>query len=271
MMMPQDRPARSRPVRGRLGPQLRSALYEAYFIIVTLLFGLAALPIRWFARGRALGFARSWARTALAGLAPICGIRLAVTGLHHLPDRGPMLLASQHQSVFDTMVWMSLLERPCYVMKQELTRIPLFGPMLVPAGMIPVDRAAGASALRRLILDTEAARVAGRQIVIFPEGTRVPPGHYVPLQPGIAAIAARLGLPVLPVATDSGMYWTRDWLGKRAGTIHVAIGPPILCTTPRATMLAQIEAFWRLAEQGGFGAVDKSVDQQVPAGSLFLK
>jgi len=246
--------------------RLRAALYEAYFFTITVLFGLAALPIRWFARHHALGFARFWARIALGGLAPICGIRLEVSGLHFLPEQGPALLASQHQSVFDTLIWMILLRRPCYVMKQELTRIPLFGPMLVPAGMIPVDRAAGATALRRLVLDTEAAREAGRQIVIFPEGTRVPPGMHVPLQPGIAAIAVRLGLPVLPVATDSGLCWTRDRLGKRAGTIHLAIGPAIAPATPRPAMLGAIEAFWRQAEQGGFQPVDKSVEEASEAG-----
>jgi len=260
-----------KPARGGVTQSVRSAIFEAYFYTVGLLFGLAALPIRWFARGRAPGFAQSWARTTLAGLAPICGIRLEISGLHHLPEQGPVLLASQHQSVFDTLVWMPLLKRPSYVMKQDLTRIPLFGPMLVPAGMIPVDRAAGANALRRLVLDTEAARAAGRQIVIFPEGTRVPPGIHVPLQPGIAAIAVRLRLPVLPVATDSGLCWSRDRLGKRAGTIHLAIGPPIPATTTRANMLGEIEMFWRQAEQCGFPPVDKSVDQHVPVKSKFFE
>jgi 1-acyl-sn-glycerol-3-phosphate acyltransferase len=240
---------------------LRSALYALYFYAVTLLFGIAGIALRRFAPHHALPFAKAWTATLLAGLRPICGIRLLVTGRENLPAQGPALLASQHQSEFDTLVWMGLLRRPCYVMKQELTRTPLVGPMLVPAGMIPVDRAGGAAALRRLLQDAEAARGAGRQIVIFPEGTRVPPGSRVALQPGIAAVATRLGLPVTPVATDSGLSWTRSRLGMRPGTIHIAIGPPISPGAKRDTLLSEIETFWRQSELHGFEAVDNSVDR----------
>jgi len=240
---------------------LRSALYAIYFYAVTLLFGIAAIALRRLAPRHALPFAKAWTATLLAGLRPICGIRLQVSGLQHLPAQGPALLASQHQSEFDTLVWMGLLRRPCYVMKQELTRTPLVGPMLVPAGMIPVDRAGGAAALRRLLQDAEAARDAGRQIVIFPEGTRVPPGDRVALQPGIAAVATRLGLPVIPVATDSGLIWTRSRLGMRPGIIHIAIGPPISPGAKRGTLLAEIETFWKQSELHGFAPVDNSVDE----------
>jgi 1-acyl-sn-glycerol-3-phosphate acyltransferase len=243
--------------------RVRSGVYVAYFYAVTLAFGLAGLAVRRFAPGRALAFAQAWVATLLAGLGPICGIRIVVTGLANLPHTGPALLASQHQSEFDTLVWMRLLRRPSYVMKQELTETPLVGPMLVPAGMIPVDRAGGAAALRRLLLDTEAARDQGRQIVIFPEGTRVAPGERVALQPGIAAVAQRLGLPVIPVATDSGLCWTRSRMAMRAGTIHVEIGPPISCSAKRDQLLAEVEMFWRQAEKRGFKPVDKSVEQVV--------
>jgi 1-acyl-sn-glycerol-3-phosphate acyltransferase len=200
----------------------------------------------------------------LAGLRPLAGVRVEVTGLAHLPAGGPALLACQHQSEFDTLVWMHLLRRPAYVMKQELLSTPLVGPMLVPAGMIPVDRAAGAAALRRLLLDVEAARADGRQIVVFPEGTRVDPGARVDLQPGIAAVAARLGLPVLPVATDSGVCWGRRRDRLRPGVIHIAVGPPIAPGLPRAALLAAIEAHWRQAEALGFAVVDKSVGETAP-------
>jgi 1-acyl-sn-glycerol-3-phosphate acyltransferase len=243
--------------------RFRSACYAAYFFLVLVAFGLAGVFVRVCARGHALGLAKAWARVALAGLRPICGIGVRISGLEYLPARGPALLAGQHQSEFDTLIWMTLLARPSYVMKQELTRIPLFGPMLVPAGMIPVDRAAGARALRRLTLDCLLARDAGRQIVIFPEGTRVAPGERVVLHPGVAAVAARLGVPVYPVATDSGLRWGRGGWGKHAGTIHVVVGAPIAAGTPRETLLAAIEAHWRRCENDGFQAVDKSVGQSL--------
>jgi 1-acyl-sn-glycerol-3-phosphate acyltransferase len=240
---------------------LRAAAFAAWFYAVTLVFTLAGVLVRIAARGKALDLAKAWVRAVVAGMAPIAGIRLVVTGLEHLPTGGPALLASQHQSEFDTLVWMTLLPRPSYVMKRELTRIPLFGPLLVPAGMIPVDRAAGAAALRRLLADTDAALQAGRQIVIFPEGTRVPPGQEVKLQPGIAAIAARRDMAVIPVATDSGRCWQRGLLGRRPGIIHVAIGPAIAAGTPRGELMRAIETFWRRMEAVDYRPVDKPVEE----------
>ena len=242
---------------------VRSAAFAVWFCGLTTLFGLAGLPIRLFAPRLALPLARRWARTVLGGLPAICGIRVVVTGLEHIPCQGPVLLASQHQSTFDTLLWMQRLERPSYVMKEELRRIPLFGPLLEPAGMIPVDRAAGAAALRRLLAATSQAAARSRQIVIFPEGTRTSPGDRARLQPGVAAIAARIRVRVLPVATDSGRCWPRGVLGKRAGVIHVAIGPP-LAPDSREALLADIERFWRRAEADGFDmgkAVGNSVEK----------
>jgi 1-acyl-sn-glycerol-3-phosphate acyltransferase len=178
-----------------------------------------------------------------------------------MPRDGAALIASQHQSAFDTLVWMTLVPAASYVVKQELTRVPGFGPMLVPAGMIPVDRQGGAAALRSLLQATSAAAAAGRQIIIFPEGTRVTPGQIVPLQPGIAAIAHRLRLPVIPVATDSGRCWGKRAFTKHAGTIHIALGAPIAAGTGRDALLSAIQAHWRAAEASAFGVVDNSVGE----------
>ncbi len=242
----------------------RAAAFVLWFYGVTFAFCVLGIPVRIFARRRALWVAQSWVRTVLAGMPAVLGARVVITGLHHLPVSGPALIASQHQSEFDTLVWLKLLVLPSYVMKQELLRIPLFGALLIPAGMIPVDRQGGAAAMRRLLQETAAAAIAGRQIVIFPEGTRLPPGQRVDLQPGIAAIAARTGLPVIPVATDSGRLWTRQLMTRRGGDLHVAIGPPIPASTPRRAMLHGIEAFWRESERNGFQPVDNLVDNAAP-------
>ena len=239
---------------------IRSAVFAVWFYVVTLAFCLAGIPIRLFARKLALPLARHWARTVLAGLPPICNIHVRVAGHERIPRHGPVLLAGQHQSEFDTLVWMAVLERPCYVMKQELTRIPLFGPLLVPAGMIPVDRSGGASAMRGMLSATAQAVTRDRQIVIFPEGTRVPYGQTVPLQPGVAAIAARTGQAALPVATDSGRCWPRTLLGKRPGIIHIAIGAPIAQPCRREIMLSAVQNYWTTMAASGFALVDKSVD-----------
>ena len=223
---------------------LRSAAFSAWFYGVTVAFCLASPPVRLLAFRRggdagqriALRYARTWARATLAGLRPLCGIAWSVTGREHLPA-GPALIAAQHQSTFETMLWVALLPDMVFVLKQELIRIPLFGGMLSAAGMIAVDRAAGASAIRVLLREGAAAIAAGRQIVIFPEGTRVAPGIRAPLQPGVAALAARLGVPVVPALTDSGLAWGRRAFRKVARPIHVTILPPLPAGLPRQELL----------------------------------
>ena len=206
---------------------LRSLLFNVWFVAVTTALSVLGAASVWLAPGLALPIVRLWARLVLGGLRLLCGIGWEVHGLEHLPPEGAALLASRHQSAFDTMVWLLLLPRCTYVLKRELLRIPLLGRLVRPAGQIAVDRDGGATALRTLVRETEAAARAGRQIVIFPEGTRAEPGRLLPLQPGIAAIAARTGLPVIPVVTDSGRLWGRRAFRKHPGVIHIVLLPPL--------------------------------------------
>jgi 1-acyl-sn-glycerol-3-phosphate acyltransferase len=224
----------------------RAVLFQAYFYALTTgVCLIGGVPVRLFARHRALALAQWWIAAVLGGARVICGIRIVVTGREHLPADEAALIACQHQSAVDALLWFTLVPRPSYVMKRELTRIPIFGGLLLDAGMVPVDRGAGATALRALLLETARLAASGRQMIIFPEGTRVPPGQCVPLQPGVAAIARQTGLAVIPVGLDSGLFWGRGAFDRRAGTIHVAIRPPIPAGTPRNALLAAIEAAWR--------------------------
>ena len=241
---------------------LRSALFNVWFFLVTMVVAGAGTPCRWIGRRHALRFAQVWAGLVLDGAAVICGIRVVVTGREHLPPDGPALIASQHQSAFDTLIWLRLLPRVAYVFKAELSRIPLFGPLLVPAGQIPVERG-GINAVRTLLRGGDRAKADRRQIVVFPEGTRVRPGEDVPLRPGIALLANRTGLPVIPVATDSGLLWGRRAFNKRPGVIHIAIGPPIPPDLPQAELVAALRARWQEAERSM--VVDNSVHGPVPA------
>lgn len=225
---------------------VRSAVYNLYFVLATVAYGLAALPVRLFAPHRALDFARAWVRALLSGLRIICGIRYVVLGQENLVD-GPMLVASQHQSAFDTFVWLLLVPRVSYVFKAELARVPLVGPMLLLAGQIPVDRKAGKEAMRTLLKGTERAVADGRTVVIFPEGTRVAPGAAVPLRAGVATLARRTGLPITPVATDSGRLWGRRAFRKRPGTIHLVIGAPVSAAGPQAEVLSRLQDSWAAA------------------------
>lgn len=253
---------------------LRSTLFNLWFYGATVLYGLAGVVLRLAGPLAPAGWperlARRWGARVLSGLWPICRIRYEVSGREHLPA-GPALIASMHQSAFDTLVWLLLVDNPAYVLKRELTRIPVFGPMCVRAGMIAVDRSAGAAAIRDLLRGADRVLAQGRSIVIFPEGTRVAPRVRAPLHPGVAALAARTGLALLPVATDSGLRWGRRAFRKQPGTIHIVIGPPLPAGLRREALMAALtEAFETGAAALGIPfppapAVDNSVGGTLPA------
>ena len=158
----------------------------------------------------------------------------------------------------DTLIWLTLLPRCCYVMKHELLRIPLLGPMMGKTRMIAVDRSAGAASMRHLLREADRAVREGRQIVIFPEGTRGAPGRPLPLQPGIAAIAARTGLPVIPVVTDSGRLWgAAPSTNVRASSISRFIRRSRPAS--RETLLRKLDAIFRSETGPAQRAVDKFV------------
>jgi 1-acyl-sn-glycerol-3-phosphate acyltransferase len=229
---------------------LRSAVFNVVFFTATFLFTLAAAAVGLVSSGHVLDVVNAWARFLVLAARLICGIRLEVIGRENIPP-GAALIASRHQSAFDTFVWFTLLPRCADVLKQELLRIPVFGGLLVTAGMIPIDREAGAGAIRTLLWHADNAVRQRRQIVIFPEGTRSEPGQPRALQPGVAALASRTGLPVIPVATNSGLYWGRRAFRKRSGTIRIVIGQPI---PPTANRLALMQVL-----QAGIGALDQPV------------
>jgi len=241
---------------------LRSALFNAFFFgfsatYATLILPAMLLPRRWL-----MVPIRFWAGIAVGALRVICGARTEVTGREHLPKGGAALIAAKHQSAFDTIVWLWLLPDPAYIVKRELLSIPVWGWLMRGSGQIGVDRTAGASAMRHLLRAGQEAAAENRQLVIFPEGTRVAPGEYRPYQPGIAALAAATGLPVIPVATDSGLRWGRRAFHKRPGVIHIHIMPPLPAGLRRDALLRRLEdtiegATKRLPPSG---PVDKSVD-----------
>jgi 1-acyl-sn-glycerol-3-phosphate acyltransferase len=238
---------------------IRSFVFNIYFFVMTLVMCVTATVARWFRPAPVLPFAARWAQLILWGLRVICGIRVSVTGREHIPDDAA-LIASAHQSAFDTLIWLTLVPRCCYVLKQELLRIPLFGSLIAASGMIAIDRSSGAAALRSLLKDGPRAIREGRQIVIFPEGTRAAYGARLPLQPGIAALAKRTNLPVIPVATDSGLHWGRRAFQKYPGTIRVVVGSPVPGTLPRDELMSHLSDALRMPDEGRGAAVENSVD-----------
>lgn len=222
---------------------VRSAFYNVWFVGATIGLGTFGIGVRVFARRHSLWLAQLWSRALLGGARLICGITYEVVGRENLPD-GPALIASQHQSAFDTLVWLLLVPRVSYVYKSELGDIPLVGPLLAASGQIKLDRGASFAAVKSLLRGAERAVADGRQIVIFPEGTRVAPGVEVEIRPGVAALASRTGLAVIPVATNSGRLWGRRAFLKRPGVVQIVIGPPIPPRQGQAALLAALRQGW---------------------------
>ncbi|MCF3580048.1 1-acyl-sn-glycerol-3-phosphate acyltransferase [Planktothrix agardhii 1811] len=220
---------------------LRSLLFNAAFFLATAVLAVLALPLLAAPRGAIMWVTRVWARVVIGLLHAICGVRLELRGLERIPP-GAVVLAAKHQSAFDTIVWLALLPDTAYVLKKELLSIPFYGWHARKAGMIPVDRAGGGAALRAMLRAAQAALAEGRQVVIFPEGTRTAPGQRVPYQPGVVAIAAGSEAPVIPVATDSGRVWGRRSFLKRPGVIRVSVLEALPHGLPRARLLAALEA-----------------------------
>jgi 1-acyl-sn-glycerol-3-phosphate acyltransferase len=219
---------------------LRSLLFNAAFFGFTALLGVLALPLLAAPRGWMLRVVRFWGRGTIGLLRVLCGVRVELRGLHHIPP-GAAVIVSKHQSAFDTIVWCAALPDAAYVLKKELLAIPVYGWHARKVGMIPVDRAGGGPALKAMLRAAQAALAQGRQVVIFPEGTRTAPGERLPYQPGVVAIAGASEAPVIPVATDSGRLWGRRAFHKRPGTIRVSVLPAVAKGLPRAKLLAALE------------------------------
>ena len=204
--------------------------------VVTVLLALAAIP---FGRTAVRKVADGWAGIYRWCVRVLLSIRTRVEGA--IPT-GNVIVAGKHQSMYETLELVVLLDTPAIVMKRELADIPLWGWLAQRYGIIPVDRGAGASALRHMLRAAEEAKREGRPIVIFPEGTRVPPGERPPLQPGFAGLYRMLKLPVVPLALDSGRVWPRHAFIKNPGTVTFRFGEPIAPGLPRDEIEQRVHA-----------------------------
>jgi 1-acyl-sn-glycerol-3-phosphate acyltransferase len=220
---------------------LRSALFTGGFFLVTTLMALIGAPLLLIGSERlVVGYARLWSRVALFLLRAFAGIRVEVRGSANLP-RGAALVAAKHQSAVETFALFPILPALTLVMKTELRRIPLFGRFTEIAGMIEVDRGKGSTALRDMVHRCREEAAKGRQIVIFPEGTRRPPGAEPAYQPGIALLYKSLDLPTVPIALNSGLYWPRRSFLKYPGTIVIEFLPPIGPGLDSRSFLSRLE------------------------------
>ncbi len=219
---------------------IRSLLFNVFFISWTALILLSLCVILPFPRAAQQWVVRLWGKGNRLGLKALVGIGWEVRGRRNIPE-GPAIFASKHQSAWDTSIFHGVLSDPVYVLKKELTSIPFWGWAARKCEAIVVDRAGGGGALKELVRQTRASTEKGRQVVIFPEGTRTAPGQRHPYFPGIAAMYALAKVPVVPVAVNSGLFWGRRSFVKRPGVITVEFLPPIAAGLGRRAFMAELE------------------------------
>lgn len=220
--------------------QLRSLVFTLAFYAVSTLAALAMTPLLLFPRQWIAYPMRWWARVVVWLVRVVCGVRVEFRGLEHLP-KGAALVAAKHQCMFDTIAPMLVLVDPAYVMRDSLLKIPFYGWFSVKAGMIAVDREGHASALRAMLTAAKARAADGRQIVIFPEGTRTPPGTTGEYKPGVAALYRSLGLSCVPMATNSGTHWPAHGSLRRPGLVVYEFLAPLPPGLARAPFMAALE------------------------------
>jgi len=225
---------------------LRSLLFAFVFYGWTVIAVLLSFPVSLLGTHAVRRWAHLWARSHRWCARYILGIRTRIEGD---PPRGATLVAVKHQSMYETLEIVLMLKEPAMVLKRELVRIPLWGWVVWRYGVIPVDRSAGAAALRRMMRAGEEAKAESRPIVIYPEGTRVPVGETPPLQPGFAGLYRALGLPVAPVAVDSGRLSPRNSFVKRSGIVTFRFGETIPPGLKRAEVEARVHAAINVLER----------------------
>lgn len=206
----------------------RSFLFSVFLPLWTMLVATCGLPLLLAPQKVTTLVGKTWAAGVLVALRVLCGITYELRGIEHLPKDPSFILASKHQSAWDTVIFLYYFPVPVYVLKKELQKIPFYGWYLPRMGMIPVDRKGGASALKAMLHITKERLEQKRMVVIFPEGTRTKAGELSHVyQPGIAAVYTYCHVPVIPVALNSGLHWGKKQFLKYPGKIIMEFLPAI--------------------------------------------
>jgi 1-acyl-sn-glycerol-3-phosphate acyltransferase len=207
-------------------PLIRALAFNVCFYLNTIGHLLLGLPVLTMPRHALWALIRSWARINHWLLRTLCGIDFEIRGIERIPP-GALLVAAKHQSTWETYSLIPLFKDPTFILKRELMWLPVFGWYCMKARMIPVRRGARAAALREMVEHAKLELAHGRQILIFPEGTRRPPGAAPDYKYGVARLYADLGVACLPIALNSGLYWPRRSWRFRPGKIRAQILQPI--------------------------------------------
>jgi 1-acyl-sn-glycerol-3-phosphate acyltransferase len=219
---------------------IRSIVFNVLFYANLLAYFVAAIPTLVMPRGAILIIIRAWARSSLWLLRHVCRITVEIRGRDKIPP-GPLLVASKHQSLWETFALATVFADPAFILKRELMWVPFFGWYAWKAGMIPVDRGKRSLALATMTARARAELARSRQILIFPEGTRRSPGTEPSYKYGIVHLYGDTGAACLPIALNSGLFWPRRSFRRYPGTILVEILDPIAPGLDRQAFAARLQ------------------------------
>jgi len=209
-----------------VGIIVRSIAFNVLFYLNTFAHLIAGLPTFFMPYRAIIAVAKSWGRVNLVLLRTVAKIDCEIRGRDKIP-KGPIIVAAKHQSAWETFALLPLLDSPVFILKRELQWIPIFGWLTIKGRMVPVDRGGGSQALTDMIERARAELADNRQLIIFPEGTRRPAGAEPRYKVGVAHLYAAGGVPCVPVALNSGLFWPRRSLRRFPGTVVAEVLDPI--------------------------------------------
>ncbi len=228
---------------------LRTWAFTVVFYLWSALCSVVCTPILFGPRRWTMLMLKNWAKGVIWLLRVVGGVKTEFRGLEHVPTGGAMI-GAKHQCMFDTFAPWSVIPDGAFVMKKELLVIPWFGWYCLKAGCIVIDRGAHSAALKKLVRDAKERAQAGRQVIIFPEGTRTKPGAAGDYKPGVAAIYGMAGVPCTPMATNSGVHWPKPGQVRPKGTVVFEFFPAIPPGLKRPEFMGQLEKTIETASLG---------------------
>ena len=219
---------------------VRSVIFNVLFYLNLIILMVLGLPTIFGGRRAVFALARLWGRISVWLLERICGLRLEYRGLENIP-LGGVVIASKHQSFLETFALLRYAPDFAIILKRQLTFVPFFGLYLIVSEQIAIDRSRGPQALQQIVAAAKPVLAAGRQIMIYPEGTRRPPGAPPKYKHGVAAIYAETDAPCLPVAVNTGLFWRRRTFLRRPGIAVIEYLPPIAPGLGRAAFARELQ------------------------------
>lgn len=218
---------------------LRSLVFNVLFYLLLAFWVIVGIPTFLMPRWAIMNIAKYWGRSSIWLMQVICNTRVEYRGLEKIP-KGPLIVASKHQSMWETFALLQFFEQPLYILKRELLWIPLFGWYLIKCDMIGVDRGTGGRSLIEMARRAGEAVRRGRQLIIFPEGTRTAVDAPPKYKSGVGQIYANSGVACIPVALNAGLFWPRRSFMRYPGTLVVEFLDPLPAGLPRKEFMMRI-------------------------------